>query len=45
MFNSGVKGVMSDASLITLLSVGMAFYCRVFMEVCDDKAGVSEEEE
>jgi len=25
-----------------LLSVGMAFYCRVFVEVWDDKAGVSD---
>jgi hypothetical protein len=24
-----------------VLSVGMAFYCRVFVEVWDDKAGVS----
>ena len=24
-----------------VLSVGMAFYCRVFIEVYDDKAGVS----
>ena len=28
-------------SIKPLLSVGMAFYCRVFVEVYDDKAGVS----
>lgn len=28
-------------SIKPVLSVGMAFYCRVFVEIYDDKAGVS----
>ena len=35
-------GGMVGRTIRPVLSVGMAFYCLVFVEVFDDKAGVSD---
>ena len=41
LYHMSVVAARYGRTIRPILSVGMAFYCRVFVEVYDDKAGVS----